>query len=72
MNWTGPNNPGDYVTIVPRGAPVGAYLDYFYTRDGNPGALTLPAQPGEYELRYSTESASPNPTLHSLPFTVTP
>ena len=72
VNWTGPNNPGDYVTIVPRGAPVGAYLDYFYTRDGNPGRLTLPAQPGEYELRYSTEAASPNPTLHSIPFTVTP
>ncbi|MFW8626108.1 VWA domain-containing protein [Deinococcus sp. ME38] len=71
VNWTGPNNPGDYVTIVPRGAPVGAYLDYFYTRDGNPGALTLPDQPGEYEIRYSTEAATPNPTLHSIPFTVT-
>ena len=72
VRWTGPNNPGDYVTIVPRGAPVGTYLDYFYTADGNPGTLTLPAQPGEYEIRYSTEAARPNPTLHSIPFTVTP
>ncbi|GGS31761.1 VWA domain-containing protein [Deinococcus knuensis] len=71
VRWTGPNNPGDYVTIVRKGAPVGAYLDYFYTKDGNPGSLTLPDQPGEYEIRYSTEAASPNPTLHSIPFTVT-
>ncbi|MDB5045979.1 MAG: putative Von Willebrand factor type domain protein precursor [Deinococcus sp.] len=70
VRWTGPNNPGDYVTIVPRGAPVGTYLNYFYTRTGNPGTLKLPTQPGEYELRYSTEAASPNPTLFSVPFTV--
>lgn len=70
VRWTGPNNGGDYVTIVPKGAPVGTYTTYFYTRDGNPGSLKLPAQPGEYELRYSSEAESPNPTLFSLPFTV--
>jgi len=70
VRWTGPNNQGDYVTIVKRGAPVGDYLFYFYTRDGNPGTLQLPDAPGEYELRYSTEAASPNPTLFSVPFTV--
>ena len=70
IKWTGPNNPGDYVTIVKKGAPVGTYTEYFYTSGGNPGSLPLPAQPGEYELRYSTERASPNPTLFSLPFTV--
>ncbi|AWN23047.1 hypothetical protein DKM44_07235 [Deinococcus irradiatisoli] len=70
IKWTGPNNPGDYVTIVPKGAPVGTYTDYAYTRDGNPLSLPLPQQPGQYELRYSSEQASPNPTLFSLPFTV--
>ncbi|GHF49116.1 hypothetical protein GCM10017781_26910 [Deinococcus metalli] len=71
IKWTGPNNPGEYVTIVKKGAPVGSYLNYTYTRDGNPVTLRLPDEPGEYELRYSTEAASPNPTLYSQPFTVT-
>jgi Ca-activated chloride channel family protein len=49
---------------------VGSFTVYFYTRDGNPGKLKLPAQPGEYELRYSSEAVSPNPTLFSLPIMV--
>ncbi|MFC4452665.1 VWA domain-containing protein [Deinococcus sonorensis] len=71
VSWRGPNNPGEYVTVVPRGAPVGTYTTYFYTRDGNPGTLQLPFTPGEYEVRYSTEAASPNPTLASVPITLT-
>ncbi|THF85756.1 VWA domain-containing protein [Deinococcus sp. KSM4-11] len=71
IKWAGPNNPGEYITIVKKGAPVGSYLNYTYTRDGNPVTLRLPDEPGEYELRYSTEAASPNPTLYSTPFTVT-
>jgi Ca-activated chloride channel homolog len=70
VKWTGPNGQGDYVTVVKKGAPVGTYTNYFYTRDGNPGTLTMPSEPGEYELRYSTESVSPNPTLFSLPITL--
>ncbi|QFP77564.1 VWA domain-containing protein [Deinococcus sp. AJ005] len=70
IKWTGPNNPGDYITIVKKGAPVGSYTTYIYTRDGNSGSLQLPDEPGDYELRYSSEQASPNPTLFSLPFTV--
>jgi Ca-activated chloride channel homolog len=70
IKWTGPNGQGDYVTIVKKGAPVGTYTEYFYTRDGNPGTLTMPSEPGEHELRYSTESVSPNPTLFSLPITL--
>ena len=70
VKWNGPNNPGDYVTVVKAGADVGSYTEYFYTRSGNPGTLPMPSEPGEYELRYSTEAASPNPTLFSLPLTV--
>jgi Ca-activated chloride channel family protein len=70
VKWTGPGGPRDYVTIVKKGAPVGSFTVYFYTRDGNPGKLKLPAQPGEYELRYSSEAVSPNPTLFSLPIMV--
>jgi Ca-activated chloride channel homolog len=70
VKWTGPNNGGDYVTIVKKGAPVGSYTMYFYTRNGNPGLLKAPGEKGQYELRYSTEASSPNPTLFSLPLTV--
>ena len=66
MGSAQPNNPGDYVTVVKKGAPVGEYTTYFYTRDGNPGTLKMPAQPGSYEIRYSSEKASPNPTLSSV------
>ncbi len=70
VQWSGPNGRGDYITIVKKGAPVGTYLTYFYTANGNPGTLRLPTEPGEYELRYSTEAASPNPTLASEPITL--
>ncbi len=70
VTWSGPDNQGDYITIVPSGAPEGTYTDYFYTRNGNPGALTAPDEPGQYEIRYSSEQASPNPTLASSPITV--
>jgi Ca-activated chloride channel homolog len=71
VSWVGPNNPRDYVTIVPKGAPLGSYTSYFYTRDANPGILNTPLQPGEYELRYATE-ISPAPTLASQVIVLTP
>lgn len=52
VSWTGPNGPRDYVTVVPAGAEVGAYLDYRYTEDGSPVSLTAPIEPGAYEVRY--------------------
>ncbi|MDZ7706125.1 MAG: VWA domain-containing protein [Trueperaceae bacterium] len=69
--WQGPNNQGDYITIVEAGAEEGAYTSYAYTRSGNPVTITAPLEPGEYEVRYTTEQTSPNPTLASTPITVT-
>jgi Ca-activated chloride channel family protein len=56
VEWTGPNGPGDYVTIVPAGSEPnpGTYGSYFYTNAGNPGTITAPSEPGEYELWYVT------------------
>jgi Ca-activated chloride channel family protein len=63
VQWYGPDNPGDYVTIVPAGSPEGAWDDYAYTVNGNPATLDAPAVTGAYEVRYSTEQVTPNPTL---------
>ena len=51
--WQGPANRGDYVTVVPEGAPEGSYGDYFDT-NLNPGDLLAPIDAGRYELRYMT------------------
>jgi Ca-activated chloride channel family protein len=51
VNWQGPNNERDYVTIVKKGAREGEYDNYEYTARGNPVKVRAPVEPGEYELR---------------------
>lgn len=55
VRWTGPDAVRDYITIVPKGSPPGTYEDYGYTSEGSPLTLRAPLQPGDYELRYSTD-----------------
>ncbi|MGZ5213932.1 MAG: hypothetical protein ACXWXM_09490, partial [Actinomycetota bacterium] len=50
--WTGPDNQGDYITIVAVGTTKWTVEPYFYTRDGSPGKLVAPVKAGEYELWY--------------------
>lgn len=52
--WTGPNNPADYITIVPKDLPDGQYANYTETSQGSPLKLTAPITPGPGELRYMT------------------
>jgi len=54
VTWAGPNNPGDYITVVARGTEDGQYGDYTNTNNGSPLALTAPKDPGDAELRYMT------------------
>src|SRR5688572_1072656 len=54
VSWTGPNNPGDYVTIVPKETPDGQYGNYTTTDQGSPLELLLPVLVGDAELRYMT------------------
>ena len=68
--WTGPDGPGDYITIVPVGAEPRTYLSYFGTSVGSPGTLTAPDDPGEYELWYVT--ATQYGIFARTPITVTP
>jgi Ca-activated chloride channel family protein len=68
--WNGPDGPGDYVTIVAEGTTRSTNESYFYTAHGNPGKLTAPIDPGDYELWYVTGADSA--TMATRPITVTP
>ena len=39
ITWTGPNNPGDYLTVVAKETPDGQYGDYTATSAGSPTPL---------------------------------
>ena len=68
VTWTGPNGPGDYITIVPVGSSPDAFLSYFNTSAGSPGTLTSPDAAGDYELRYvSTQGPT---VISSVPIRV--
>jgi Mg-chelatase subunit ChlD len=52
VTWNGPNNPGDFISIDPAGAPDRTYGNYDYPSKGNPIAVKAPDKPGDYLLRY--------------------
>ena len=52
ITWTGPNNPGDYLTIVAKSAPDNQHGNYVYTNRGSPVSVTAPKETGEAEVRY--------------------
>lgn len=70
VEWTGPSNKSDYVTIVEKGAPQGTYTNYAYTKNGSPSKLTVPDGVGDYEIRYVVGQSKR--TLASAPVTLTP
>jgi hypothetical protein len=54
VTWTGPNNPGDYITIVAKELPDGQFGDYANTASGSPLSVKAPKTPGDAEIRYMT------------------
>ncbi len=52
VKWTGPAYDNDYIAIAPAGESDDKSSTYAYTRDGQPATLTMPIEPGAYELRY--------------------
>jgi Ca-activated chloride channel family protein len=70
VSWEGPDNRGDYITIVEAGAAEGQYGNYTYTREGAPLSLRAPDEAGAYELRYLTGQT--RTTLASIPIAVDP
>ncbi|WP_323037606.1 vWA domain-containing protein [Pararhodobacter sp.] len=69
VQWQGPDNPRDYITVVEAGAPEGTYTDYARTSQGSPAQVTMPDALGRYELRYVIQQSGR--TLASLPITLT-
>lgn len=52
VTWTGPNGPGDYITIVPAGATGWTSESYANANAGSPATLTAPDASGDFEIWY--------------------
>lgn len=52
VQWEGPKNQEDFITIVAPDAPAAAYANYKMVSEGNPLQLTGPIDAGKYEIRY--------------------
>ncbi|MFV1996340.1 MAG: hypothetical protein ACC661_12960, partial [Verrucomicrobiales bacterium] len=66
--WSGPDNQGDYITIVGLDAEEGSYTKYAYTQHGSPSKVATPELAGEYEVRYVTGQGGK--TLASTPIRI--
>lgn len=75
IDWKGPDNSQDFVTIVEAGTEEGKWESYQYVRRKygprklNKVKMTVPETAGEYEIRYL--SGRKKLTLGSAPLTVT-
>jgi Ca-activated chloride channel family protein len=70
VRWQGPDNKGDYVTIVKASAEPGSYGNYTGTKAGNPLTLRAPDESGDYEVRYL--SGRGNTTFASTRISIQP
>jgi Ca-activated chloride channel homolog len=52
VEWVGPDNANDYITVVAAGTPDGRYQNYAETRRGSPMMIKALPEAGEAELRY--------------------
>ncbi len=52
VGWEGPGDPRDYITVARPDQADTQYESYVYTREGAPLEMTMPAEPGSYEIRY--------------------
>jgi Ca-activated chloride channel homolog len=67
VQWTGPDNNGDFIGICPAGSTV--YGNYAYTSEGSPASLRMPTKAGAYEIKYF--AGQDNSVITSALITVT-
>ncbi|MCZ6671534.1 MAG: VWA domain-containing protein [Verrucomicrobia bacterium] len=69
VEWAGPANKGDYITIVPAATEEGKYLKYAYAKLGEPIVkVTAPMDSGPAEIRYIAGSG--RATLARIPILI--
>ena len=68
IKWQGPNNSGDFITLVEAGTPEGQYQTYTYLSNNRDARIIAVAKPGNYEIRYA--SGSGYKTLASTPIEI--
>ena len=54
IDWKGPNNRGDYISLAAAGAGDDVFLTYAYAMKGSPVSIQVPDESGRYEVRYVT------------------
>ena len=71
VEWTGPKRRGDYVDLVKKGhQPTSGEISYFYTDRDSSSELTMPAEAGDYEIRYVLEAPGGRQVLARRPLRV--
>ena len=68
VQWQGPGNDREFITVVKADAPEHSYDVYVYAGDSPTVTLRAPEEPGNYEVRYL--SASKYYTLGAAPLTI--
>lgn len=69
VDWIGPNNTGDYISIILASKKKWSGEPYFYTYGGTPRQLQSSTTPGAYEIRYI--NGANKKVLARRPITVT-
>ena len=69
VEWSGPANKGDFITIVTKDTKEGKYAKYQYAKEPGIAEVQSPITPGEAEIRYITGQG--RKTLARIPITLT-
>ncbi|WP_324255869.1 vWA domain-containing protein [Rhizobium sp. 'Codium 1'] len=72
VDWTGPGNAEDYLEIVPAttNEVVSGSRNYAYAREGAPARLLVPANEGDYLVRYIWNGPEGRRVLATAPLAV--
>ena len=71
VEWTGPKRRGDYIDLVKKGhQQTSGEITYFYTDRDTSSELTMPAEAGDYEIRYVLEAPGGRQVLARRPLRV--